>query len=133
MKPPKAGAVEETSEHSSLEMSPLWPGRCRPGHTSQSASPTPGECTPCLSYATHSSGTGMWCSRHLISEAPVRAWARASGGSSRCWTGRHLLALGAGYFSGDVQKTDYGVFVIVILQGLFPPPHELHPALLLPS
>ena len=30
-----------------------------------------------------------------------------------------LLALVTGYFSGDVQKTDYGVFVNVILQGLF--------------
>ena len=31
-----------------------------------------------------------------------------------------LLALGAGHFLGDMQKTDYGVSVIVILQGLFP-------------
>ena len=31
-----------------------------------------------------------------------------------------LLALGAGHFSGDVQKTDHGVSVIVVLQGLFP-------------
>ena len=30
-----------------------------------------------------------------------------------------LLALGTGRFSGDMQKMDYGVSVIVILQGLF--------------
>ena len=36
-----------------------------------------------------------------------------------------LLALGAGRCSGDVQKTDYGVSVIIILQGL-PPGLLLH-------
>ena len=29
-----------------------------------------------------------------------------------------LLALGVGRLSGDVQKTDYGVSVIIVLQGL---------------
>ena len=31
-----------------------------------------------------------------------------------------LLALGTGRCSGDVQKTDYGVSVIIVLQGLLP-------------
>ena len=42
-----------------------------------------------------------------------------------------LLALGAGRCSGDVQKTDYGVPVIVVLQGLSL--RELRRALLWPS
>ena len=65
-------------------------GQCPPGHTSQSALLASGGCTPRLSYATHSFETGMWYSRHSISKAPVRAWARASGGSYGCWTGRRL-------------------------------------------
>ena len=48
-----------------------------------------------------------------------------------------LLALGAGRCLGDMQKTDYGVSVIIVLQGLSPrppaPPHELRRALLWPS
>ena len=31
-----------------------------------------------------------------------------------------LLALGVGRCSGDVQKTDYGVSVVIVLQGLSP-------------
>ena len=31
-----------------------------------------------------------------------------------------LLTLGVGRLSGDMQETDYGVSVIIILQGLFP-------------
>ena len=31
-----------------------------------------------------------------------------------------LLTLGMGHCSGDVQKTDYGVSVVIVLQGLSP-------------
>ena len=33
-----------------------------------------------------------------------------------------LLTLGAGHCLGDMQKTDYGVSVIIVLQGLSPGP-----------
>ena len=49
--------------------------------------------------------------RHVLSESLLDAGKEDVYG---------LLTLGVGHLSGDTQKTDYGVSVIVVLQGLSP-------------